>query len=82
MSKSIVVNGFQITETVAEVLGNWNENNAPERYATYLSEIQDVLCRMLIDNDDFDSQIKESLINLICIKDDLKKLSLVEGGQS
>lgn len=81
MSKNIVVNGFQITENVADVLQVWNDSNAPERYAKYLSELQDILCRVMCVSDEFDSQIKDSLINLICIKDDFNKINN-KGGQS
>jgi len=79
MKANTVINGFKVTDNAAEVFGNWAENGAPERYVTYLSEMQDILCRVMILTDDFDSQIKESLINLICIKDDFKKIN-TEGG--
>jgi len=81
MKAATIINGFKVTDNAAEILGNWAESDAPERYATYLSEMQDLLCRVMILTNDFDIQIKESLINLICIKDDFNKLN-EEGGQS
>lgn len=81
MKSDMVINGFKVTDNAAEVFGSWAETFVPERYVDYLSDMQDLLCRVMILTDEFDAQIKESLINLICIKDDFKKLNTEGGAQ-
>jgi hypothetical protein len=73
MKTTTVVNGFEITENVSEVLGNWAEVNYPRMYVENLSELQDFLCRILLLEAQYDDQVKVLLGNLICLKDDMKK---------
>jgi hypothetical protein len=80
------VNGVEITSNISEVLREWNENtgtsvSTPERYVSYLSDIQDFLCYLLDDPDDC-RNIKQLLLHIIYIKDDLKRFIRMEGGES
>ena len=68
------INGFPITEPAAKVLAFWHESQAPARYAECIGKIQDLLCRIMMEGNDHQEDIKIALIDLISIKDDLKEI--------
>jgi hypothetical protein len=80
------VDGVEITSGISSVLREWNENtgtnvSTPERYVSYLSDIQDFLCYQLEDSDDC-LKVKQLLLHIIYIKDDLKRFILTKGVES
>ena len=76
------INGVEITPKMAEVIGEWYnqdtiENTQPYIYARWLSKVQDYLTRNLIDMDDDDDNlpvVKECLNMTVTIKDDFDRL--------
>jgi len=76
------VNGIEITPKMAEVFGEWYNQNSIENaqpciYVRWLSKIQDYLTRNLIDMDDDDDHIpvvKDCLSMTVQIKDDFERL--------
>jgi hypothetical protein len=75
------LNGIEITSGMSEVIREWNETAGPERYVSYLSDIQDFLCYQLTDSEHC-REAGRLLTHIIYIKDDLKRFIPEEGGQS
>lgn len=73
-----VIEGIEIMPAIAKTLVAWFEDAencppAPVDFINYLGEVQDCLCRALIDPSYLDQKsIKKSIENVICIKDNLR----------
>jgi hypothetical protein len=75
------LNGIEITSGISEILKKWNENDGPERYVSYLSDVQDFLCYQLTYVDHC-QEAERLLSQIIYIKDDLRKFIPEEGSES
>jgi hypothetical protein len=75
------IDGVEITSAMAEVLGEWHETAGPERYVSYLSDIQDFLCYQLQESE-YCQKAERLLLHIIYIKDDLKRFIPEKGADS
>lgn len=71
-----MVNGVEITPSMAEVLDKWTDgldfaDTLPYYYVDKLGKIQDIFCRML-DNDGDHAETLSAISIIIALKDDLR----------
>jgi hypothetical protein len=72
---STIVNGQEITSDMAEILKDWL-NGYPgdsylELYIKWCGNIQDIICRIIVDDDINEDMTKERLNEIMTIKDQL-----------
>ncbi len=79
----ITIDDTKITPEMVRILKKWQHTNPdvsePECFIKWLGEIQDCLCRVLVNDNEIDNKtVKDCLSHIIYIKEDLKEFILIK----